>query len=51
MDLFIETLSVLENHLIYSGGRYFGGSQPNVVDYGLFPYLDKVRILTVGCIL
>jgi len=42
MDLFIEALSVLENQLIYSGGRFFGGSQPSIVDYGMFPYLDKV---------
>lgn len=42
MDLFIETLSVLENQLVFSGGRFFGGNQPSVVDYGLFPYFEKV---------
>ena len=44
LDLFIEALAFLENDLIFSGGRYFGGEQPNVVDYGIFPYLDKVSI-------
>lgn len=43
MDLFIEALSYLENELISAGNLYFGGQQPSVVDYGLFPYLDKVN--------
>ncbi|XP_076822513.1 pyrimidodiazepine synthase-like [Clavelina lepadiformis] len=42
LDLFIEALSFIENELISSCGKYFGGSHPGVVDYGLFPYLDKI---------
>nr|CAB3251241.1 glutathione S-transferase omega-1 [Phallusia mammillata] len=41
-DLLLESMSFLENHLTTSSGRFFGGEQPNFVDYGIYPYLDKV---------
>jgi len=41
-DLFLEAVSFLENHLSSGSGQFFGGSQPNFVDFGIFPYLEKV---------
>nr|CAB3251240.1 glutathione S-transferase omega-1 [Phallusia mammillata] len=41
-DLLLESMSFLENHLTTSSGRFFGGEQPNFVDYGIYPYLDKI---------
>lgn len=41
LDLFIEAIAHLENSLL---PPYFGGSSPNLVDYGLFPWFNKVSL-------
>jgi len=45
-DLLIESLAYLENVFAKCVGSYFGGSQPNIVDFGLFPYIDKIGTWT-----
>jgi len=43
-DLFLESLSSIENRLNENRGplNLFGGSEPNFLDFGIFPYMDKV---------
>lgn len=45
-DLLVESLAHLENVFARSAGSYFGGAQPNIVDFGLFPYIDKIGTWT-----
>ncbi|XP_039248137.1 glutathione S-transferase omega-1-like [Styela clava] len=40
LDLFFEALSYLENRL--TSGPYFGGKSPDILDYGLFPWIEKI---------
>lgn len=42
LDLFFEGLAYFENQLILSPGPYFGGKTPNMLDYGLYPWLEKI---------
>lgn len=41
-DLFLESLAFLENELVRGGGKFLAGSAPNFLDFGVFPYLDKI---------
>jgi len=40
-DLFLESLSLLENQLAKEG-KFFGGKTPNFLDFGVFPYIEKI---------
>lgn len=42
LDLFFEAISYLENTLDESPGSFFGGKEPGAIDYGLYPWIEKI---------
>lgn len=47
LDLFIESLSLIENLLVSCRTPYFSGSEPLFLDFGIFPIIDKIGKWTV----
>ncbi|VVC97148.1 unnamed protein product [Leptidea sinapis] len=41
----VQTIQVLEDELITRGTNYFGGSRPGMVDYMIWPWVERLYLI------